>query len=348
MISRVLFSLFFLLTRISFAHASEPAVVHAVLFFAPGCGHCHYVMQETLPVLLDQYGDQLQIIAVNVTQPEGQRLFTSAIQMFAPPSAGVPFLVIGNEYLVGSADIPDRFPILIEEHLARGGVDWPDIPGLHEVLPFTETADQTSETIPPPEARELSVWQRVMLDPIGNGLAIVVLFGMIAVVLHIAWTFHKSSSKAIPGNLPMLIPVLCVMGLGVAAYLSYVEITQTSAVCGPVGNCNTVQQSEYARLFGILPIGVLGLIGYGALFVAWLISRAASTRLSDLATLALFAMTTLGTIFSIYLTFLEPFVIGATCAWCLSSAVFMTVLMWLSQRPAEHVLARRSLPLSRR
>ena len=45
-------------------------------------------------------------------------------------------------------------------------------------------------------------------------------------------------------------------------------------------------------------------------------------------------MTTVsGTLFSIYLTFLEPFVIGATCAWCLASAVILTLLMWLSARP---------------
>ena len=40
-------------------------------------------------------------------------------------------------------------------------------------------------------------------------------------------------------------------------------------------------------------------------------------------------MTAGGVLFSIYLTFLEPFVIGATCAWCLSSAVIMTLLLLL-------------------
>ena len=34
-----------------------------------------------------------------------------------------------------------------------------------------------------------------------------------------------------------------------------------------------------------------------------------------------------GMSFSIYLTFLEPFVIGATCMWCLSSAVIMLLLL---------------------
>jgi uncharacterized membrane protein len=46
-------------------------------------------------------------------------------------------------------------------------------------------------------------------------------------------------------------------------------------------------------------------------------------------------MIAFGTLFSIYLTFLEPFVIGATCAWCLTSAIIMTALLWLSITPGK-------------
>jgi uncharacterized membrane protein len=36
-----------------------------------------------------------------------------------------------------------------------------------------------------------------------------------------------------------------------------------------------------------------------------------------------------GALFSIYLTYLEPFVIGATCAWCLVvSAISVTTILW--------------------
>jgi uncharacterized membrane protein len=126
----------------------------------------------------------------------------------------------------------------------------------------------------------------------------------------------------------------------VAGYLAYVETTQVKAVCGPVGDCNTVQQSEYARLFGILPIGVMGLAGYVGILAAWLVARFVKTNLADLASLALFGMTAFGTLFSIYLTFLEPFVIGATCAWCLTSAILMTVLMLLSAGQARAAFAK--------
>ena len=40
------------------------------------------------------------------------------------------------------------------------------------------------------------------------------------------------------------------------------------------------------------------------------------------------------------LTFLEPFVIGATCAWCLTSAILMAALLWLTTAPGSAALAR--------
>jgi uncharacterized membrane protein len=45
-------------------------------------------------------------------------------------------------------------------------------------------------------------------------------------------------------------------------------------------------------------------------------------------------------LFSLYLTYLEPFVIKAVCAWCLTSAVIMTLLMLLSIGPAVQSIER--------
>jgi uncharacterized membrane protein len=150
----------------------------------------------------------------------------------------------------------------------------------------------------------------------------------------------RRSSNSLPGySWSWLIPALCLVGLGVAGYLAYVETTRVEAVCGPVGDCNTVQQSEYARLFGVLPIGVLGLVGYVMILLAWGIGRIAGQRLAAYASLAVLGLTFFGVLFSIYLTFLEPFVIGATCAWCLTSALIMTALFWLSLFPARAALA---------
>jgi uncharacterized membrane protein len=137
------------------------------------------------------------------------------------------------------------------------------------------------------------------------------------------------------------------VGFGVAGYLAYVETAHVTAVCGPVGDCNTVQQSAYARLFGILPIGVLGVAGYIAIAAAWLTARLTKGQAASWAALALLAFSGFGTLFSIYLTFLEPFVIGATCAWCLTSAFLITVIMILSIRPAKFAMEKLKLRRAR-
>jgi uncharacterized membrane protein len=188
---------------------------------------------------------------------------------------------------------------------------------------------------------------RLLSDPPGNGLAILVLVAMLAAVTRSAVLLRRPARSARTRFLDWLTPLLGLAGLGVAVYLAHVEVRGIEAVCGPVGDCNTVQQSEYARLFGVLPIGVLGLVGFAAIVVAWGVRRWGGGPASSWAAIALLAMTGFGTLFSIYLTFLEPFVIGATCLWCLSSAVIMTTLHGLAHAPGrEAAVELRLLPLS--
>jgi len=126
------------------------------------------------------------------------------------------------------------------------------------------------------------------------------------------------------------VPIVAVAGLLVAGYMYHIESTGSDAVCGVIGNCNAVQQSEYAAVFGI-HISLIGIIGYIAILIAWVAGRMVrSSTLHDYAYMGLLGLTLIGTLFSAYLTFLEPFVIGATCAWCLTSAVIMVLLLWLS------------------
>ncbi len=122
---------------------TDGAVARAVLFYSPACGHCHYVITETLSPMAEQYGGQLQIYGIDITTREGQALFHSTIEYFNLEGAGVPFLVIGNQYLIGSRNIPERFPALVAYHLARGGVDSPKNPGQEEMLTPQVTATTT-------------------------------------------------------------------------------------------------------------------------------------------------------------------------------------------------------------
>ena len=320
----------------------ETPVVRAVLFYSPSCPRCQEVITEDLPPLMDTYGAQLEIVGINVTFAEGQTLFQAAWEQYSIPEdlRGVPLLVIGDTWLVGARDIPEQLPGLIEEGLAQGGIDWPEIPGLAEALAQVPAQNAPQPTPIPP----LTLRDKLLRDPIANGLAIAVLVGMVISLGLVAYRLWSARGFELPAWTGWLFLALTLVGMAVAGYLTYVETSGATAVCGPVGDCNTVQQSAYARLFGVVPMGLVGLAGYAAILIAWVIAHATSARTSDWARVALLGLAAIGTAFSIGLTFLEPFVIGATCAWCLTSAVVMTVLLWLASGPGIEAMGRLQPP----
>ena len=312
---------------------NEP-VVRAVMFWMDTCSHCHEVIEEVLPPLQQQYGVQMQIVLVEIKSAEEfARLYPIAALYGIPRDyLGVPFLIIGDHALLGADQIQAKLPGLIEQYLAAGGVDLPDVPGLAELL-----SAQEAEADPPGE----EYVEEAAARPSGFSLAVAVLVGMMgALVLSgvLAVRVWRTAPPQHTGRRPAWLewatPLLVLVGLAVAGYLAYVEMRAVPAVCGPVGDCNAVQSSPYARLFGVLPVGLLGVLGYLAIQAAWLWGRLRSGRLARYAPLAVFSMALFGTLFSLYLTYLEPFVIRAVCAWCLTSAVVMTLLMVLSLGPA--------------
>ena len=124
------------------AQQPDPPVVKAVLFMSPACSHCHYVITELLMGMAEDYGDQLEIVLIDVTQPGGSELYHQAINYYEVPEErrGVPMLVMGDVILVGSGEIPDQFPELVANTLVAGGIEWPEFPGLAEALATTEQA----------------------------------------------------------------------------------------------------------------------------------------------------------------------------------------------------------------
>lgn len=392
-------------------------VARAVLFSAPGCPHCRVVREQVLPPLTERYGGRLQIVVIDTSTRSGLDVYWTAFRRLGVRQRGVPMLVVGDCALVGSVEIPQKLPVLIEKHIAEGGISWPDIPGLSEFLPAARYVNDSPTLVPPttpsaslatalpvkapttaqtaqryavggatrssmkssrrgvssnrrhqsagervsrkgsaaspqdnaiPEratdskavpgmrsdgsgASSSALLSRVARDPVGNALSILVLIWMSLIVARAPSAFRRTAGSS-PRNHTReeLIPVLAILGLCVAVYLAQAEVRGAEAVCGPVGDCHTVHQSEYARLFGIFPIGIFGVLGYLAVLGAWFVHAFLAQRWAAVAGLALFGMTALGTLFSIYLTFLEPFVIGATCIWCLASAVIMTMLFCLS------------------
>jgi uncharacterized membrane protein len=379
-------------------------LVRAVLFVSPTCPHCRMVEDHALPAFAERFGPRLRIALVSTASPSGLEAFQAACRHYGVPRPGVPMLVVGDQVLLGSWEIPVRFPDLVEDLLEAGGSAWPEIPGLETLLtgaeppapvpanppdatpaghptpvaspettiaavatPLPTPAPLAAAASPPsavasatPDAAAAvpgasgallagpvqqrrsavgvdgppGLLERIAMDPYGNSLAVLVLVGMLVVAARSVVLVMRARPIRHAARAGWAVPVLSLLGLGVASYLSWVEIGHAEAVCGPVGDCNTVQQSEYATLFGLVPIGLLGVVGFAATLAAWSLGRFASGRARQGARIALVGLTGCGTLFSIYLTFLEPFVIGATCLWCLTSATIMTLLYWLSLAPA--------------
>ncbi len=157
-------------------------------------------------------------------------------------------------------------------------------------------------------------------NPVTLLISITVLTAFVVLAFHL---FRTSSLGQLSS---WLLPVVVVAGILVAGYLAYVEMTLVEATCGVMGNCNAVQQSSYARILGV-PVGMIGILGYLAILSLWGLNRYKNQQRIEAA---LFIMALLGVGFSIYLTLLEPFVIGASCVWCLTSAVVMGILLWMT------------------
>jgi uncharacterized membrane protein len=325
------------------AAASSPAVVRAVLFYSPTCDKCHEVMDKVLPPLTEEYQNQLDIVGIDVTHPVGQQLYQQMVTDFniSDDRLGVPTLVVGTTVLVGLFEIEDNFPSIVQTGLTTGGFDWPMIPGLADVLAAQpDPASQTtgSPTSAVSEQDLPGFMDKFNQDPIANSIAVIVLIGMIIVCLAVLINYLRGSEQNFIKFPHWLLPLLSVLGMGVAFYLSYIEISKSRAFCGPIGNCNSVQESPYAVVFGFLPVGVLGEIGYFAILIAWLLKFYGPEKYQRFFTLAIWGMAWFGVLFSIYLTFLEPFVIGATCAWCIANAIIISLILLASTAPAKEAL----------
>jgi uncharacterized membrane protein len=363
-------------------------VVRGVFFFSPTCPHCELVIDDVLPSVFARYGGTpatsvdpavppgdvafylisngtLQLLMVDVSVDTGARMLVADADRHGLDQV-VPRLSIADRQLIGSVDIPEHLPTIIEAGLAGEGLDWPAVPDLAAALaPFPEAGgepnrravgapgdpsdrrvEDAGDDVVRLPAASLSVWDRVTRDPLGNVLAIVVLILLVASLIAVPLLAARGRLSEPQGRRRWLVPLLACVGIAISGYLGYVESNGLEAVCGPVGDCHAVQASEYAVLFGVLPTWAVGLAGYALILVGSVLARLVEARTADVIVAALAVIAYGGTLASTWLTFLEPFVIGATCLWCLLSALTMLAILWLTA--AAGLDALRRLGSSRR
>jgi uncharacterized membrane protein len=156
------------------------------------------------------------------------------------------------------------------------------------------------------------------------------IFGaLLAAYIYSFRSLFKSSFQQMKIWQIRIVPVLSIIVIIAAGYLLYSELTGAEAQCGAVGDCNAVQQSPYSTLFGMISVAGLGITGVLVATVLWLMHYWGPLKWRALSGTGMWLALLIGVLFFIYLTFLEPFVIGATCFWCLSAAIAMSLEFYI-------------------
>jgi uncharacterized membrane protein len=150
--------------------------------------------------------------------------------------------------------------------------------------------------------------------------------------------FRRVPARPLFGIHPAIIlAALDVVGLVVAGYLSVVELGGGVPSCGPLKGCEEVALSEYARIGGV-PVAVFGVV----LSVA-LLTLAVGWWKTDIYGLLLahYGLSLIGVMFDGYFLYLQVFVIGAVCVWCLTYEVslllrfLIALVVWYRQPRPE-------------
>ena len=127
--------------------------------------------------------------------------------------------------------------------------------------------------------------------------------------------------------------IVSLIGLADALYLTIEHVTGRSVRCTIVAGCSEVLSSQYAVVAGV-PLALIGAAAYFSVFsLATLAAfgyRAAASLLTALV-LMMFLV-------SLWLIYLQAFVIHAFCQFCLLSAaitIALTVIVLFTRRSAR-------------
>lgn len=129
------------------------------------------------------------------------------------------------------------------------------------------------------------------------------------------------------------------LGLLDAAYLTARHYWGKSLVCTVLEGCTAVTTSSYATVLGV-PVALVGFLYYLVVVALLYFILGGRRRLI----VAVAYLTGAGFLVSLYLTYLQAFVLNAFCLYCLLSALSTTLLFLGS---ASLTIRERSLSLRR-
>ena len=140
----------------------------------------------------------------------------------------------------------------------------------------------------------------------------------------------------------MTAALLSLVGLFISAYLYLYKIGKIGTLACGTGSCETVQLSSWSRFAG-LEVSLIGVVGYAGLLLLSLASLQPGLALRGWPSTLIAVLAGVGTGFSLYLTYLELFVIHAICRWCVASAVIIIGIL-VTALLEQRRLSRHRIP----
>ncbi len=111
---------------------------------------------------------------------------------------------------------------------------------------------------------------------------------------------------------------IALLGLADATYLTVQYLTGETVVCGGSASCFEVLGSVYARI-GTIPVASIGAVGYFAAFSMATFAAFGHARARTFFTLMVWAMFGV----TLWLLYVQAFVLHAFCRYCLFSAALV-------------------------
>ena len=127
----------------------------------------------------------------------------------------------------------------------------------------------------------------------------------------------------------MVLGMLAMIGAFVSVYLTLYKLGYIGELQCAVGSCETVNTSRWATFFG-LPVAAWGLGFYVAVLAVVFVGIQERYADARVISVVLTALTGWGVLFSGWLTYLELFVIDAICIWCVTSAIIVLIMFFVS------------------
>lgn len=126
-------------------------------------------------------------------------------------------------------------------------------------------------------------------------------------------------------------------GFWVSCYLLWAHLTNHQVFCGNSISCDLVLKSHYSTIAGI-PVTFFGMLTYLILLIITLLRGHVGKYFDTNIRITTYGISLTGFLYSGYLSYIQMFVLNATCIWCLTSMILITFIFIITIQDISRAL----------